>query len=133
MLSPLTSVTIYSYMESFELHVICFGSQADSTMIQTCGHLLYEHQGLLHHLNGIYPNINLIRELEQNMALPFLDVLVSRTVGSLQDLSLTSHKVKMPSIIETGGTELMLNLANTVILCTESCGNHDHILLSQDS
>jgi hypothetical protein len=47
--------------------------------------------------------------------------------------SLTSHKVKTTSNTETSDTELLLTLANTVILGTGSCRNHDYILLSQDS
>jgi hypothetical protein len=83
--SPLVPVVANIYMEHFEKQAI---SSAVKKPARWYTFVVWPHgedelQGFLEHLNSIHQNIAFTMEVEQQGTLPFLDVLVRRTDGSL--------------------------------------------------
>jgi hypothetical protein len=87
--SPLTPVIANFYMEFFEQQAINLATKkpahwyryADDTFV-VWAHGKQELRVFLQHLNSIHPNIKFTLEVEQNHALPLLDVSVSRRLDS---------------------------------------------------
>jgi hypothetical protein len=82
---PLTPVVANFYMEHFEQTAIGTAIHKPTRWYRyvTNTFVVWPHgkrvlQEFLKHLNGIHENINFIMKIEENGALPFLDVLVIR-------------------------------------------------------